>query len=76
MSREIERLLARFLSDAAQPDWVRAKATRWGALPLVLDMGGCYALRAGGEIISFGWDFAARQEWSASALEDWSTLGS
>jgi len=29
---------------------------KFGALPLTLDMGGCLAIRADGEIISFLWD--------------------
>jgi hypothetical protein len=35
---------------------LRALAARASILPVVMDMGGCYALRMNGEVVSFTWD--------------------
>jgi hypothetical protein len=58
MSELIEYLLEQFLADSAPNylDLLRQIATRFHVLPLLMDMGGCYAIRPCGEIISFGWD--------------------
>jgi hypothetical protein len=51
-----ERLRA-FLADTApDPLGLRAVVAKFGSLPLILDMGGCYALRRDGEVVSFAWD--------------------
>ena len=51
-----ERLRA-FLADTApDPLGLRAVVEKFGSLPLILDMGGCYALRTDGEVVSFAWD--------------------
>src|SRR5262245_57475106 len=59
---EVERLIAEFISDGGpDPNGVRSGVARHRALPLLLDMGGVYALRPNGEIISWGWDDAEVQ---------------
>lgn len=35
---------------------VRASARELNVLPLMLDMGGCFAIRSDGEVISFLWE--------------------
>jgi len=56
----ISQLIAQFLSDET-PDTLglREIARRTNVLPVVLDMGGCLALRPSGEIVSFPWDNAS-----------------
>ncbi len=61
MAGAIEELLHRYVSTAPdpetpEPERIRTIAAKIGALPLVTDMGGLYALRPDGEIISVAWD--------------------
>jgi hypothetical protein len=54
---EVEAALMRFLADnEPDPTDVKRIARRHHALPLLLDMGGCIALRPSGELIGFLWD--------------------
>jgi hypothetical protein len=57
LKRQIERRLNEFIN-STEPDklGLRAIAAELNALPLLLDMGGCYAIRPDGEVISFAWD--------------------
>ena len=57
LKQQIEKRLNEFISSTG-PDklGLRAVAAELNALPLLLDMGGCYAIRPDGEIISFAWD--------------------
>lgn len=62
-----EEKLQEFLSETT-PDLMdmRLRARELNALPLTCDMGGCFAIRANGEIISFLWDYQdVRQETDA-----------
>ncbi|MDB5335084.1 MAG: hypothetical protein JWN70_703 [Planctomycetaceae bacterium] len=52
----IESLLAEFLSDLGETPELRGAARRNGALPLFRDMGGCYAIRPDGTLVSWSWD--------------------
>jgi hypothetical protein len=53
----IDLALTRYLaSDDPQFSDVRTWARYHHALPLIVDMGGCIALRPTGELISFDWD--------------------
>ncbi len=57
LAERIRQRLAEYLADsAADPLDLRSVVAKVGALPLTLDMGGCLAIRADGEIISFRWD--------------------
>lgn len=49
----IERRLAEFLTNRVDFGPIVQK---FGGLPLILDMGGCYALRPDGEVVTFAWD--------------------
>ena len=53
----IEKRLDEFIN-STEPDklGLREIAADLNALPLFLDLGGCYAIRQDGEIISFAWD--------------------
>lgn len=53
----IENRLKEFLN-STEPDPLnlRSVAANLNALPLLLDIGGCYAIRPGGEIVTFAWD--------------------
>src|SRR6266540_3755379 len=54
---EVEMALSRFLSEFdPDPLDVKGIARRHHALPLLLDTGGCVALRPNGELIQFLWD--------------------
>src|SRR5947208_16089537 len=54
---QVEAALSRFLSEFdPDPLDVKGIARRHHALPLLLDMGGCVALRPNGELIQFLWD--------------------
>ena len=56
-SETIQQLLGQFQADSApDPLGLRQIVKRSHVLPLFLDMGGCFAVRPSGEIISFGWD--------------------
>jgi hypothetical protein len=46
--------------------WLADRVHEMDALPLVLDMGGSYAIRASGDLIQFGWDGPE----GAESLED------
>jgi hypothetical protein len=53
----IAKLIDRFLlGQVEDPHNLRAWVERHRALPVVFDMGGCYAVRVTGEVVSFGWD--------------------
>lgn len=56
-SETVERLIRQFLT-ATSPDplGLREIVSLSNALPLYLDIGGCYSVRPSGEIISFEWD--------------------
>jgi hypothetical protein len=57
---QIALALKQFLA-ATSPDpmGLRKIAADLQALPLMLDMGGCFAVRCNGEVISFAWDTPA-----------------
>jgi hypothetical protein len=57
LSAHIRQRLAEYLSASApDPLDLRTVVAKFGALPLVSDMGGAVALRHDGEVISFAWD--------------------
>ena len=57
LADRIRTLLAEYLADSSpDPLDLRSVVAKFDALPLTLDMGGCLAIRADGEIISFQWD--------------------
>jgi hypothetical protein len=57
LAERIRQRLAEYLAGSApDPLDLRSVVAKFGALPLTLDMGGCLAIRADGEIISFLWD--------------------
>jgi hypothetical protein len=54
---QIALALKQFLADSSpDPMSLRKIAAEIQALPLVLDMGGCFAIRCNGDIVSFSWD--------------------
>jgi hypothetical protein len=54
---QIALALKQFLADASpDPISLRKIAAEIEALPLVLDMGGCFAIRPNGDVVSFAWD--------------------
>jgi hypothetical protein len=54
---EIKMALQQFLADSSpDPMNLRRIAAELQVLPLVPDMGGCYAIRSNGEVVSFSWD--------------------
>ena len=54
---EITLALRQFLADSSpDPMNLRQIAAEIQALPLVLDMGGCYAICSNGQVVSFSWD--------------------
>ncbi len=57
LKRQIEARLKEFLgsTDSVKLNLLSA-AAELNALPLMLDMGGCFAIRMDGEIVSFAWD--------------------
>jgi hypothetical protein len=56
-ARLIDQLIDRFLSGGIEdPHELRSWVEQHRALPLVFDMGGCYAIRPSGEVVSFAWD--------------------
>jgi hypothetical protein len=55
--KQIALILKQFLADSSpDPLSLRKLAAEIQALPLVADMGGCYAIRCNGDIVSFAWD--------------------
>ena|SRR6266566_674600 len=61
-SGEVTRALEDYLkSERDTPDLIR-QARMHQALPLMMDWGGCVALRPSGELVSWGWDDPARVE--------------
>ncbi|MGH7733320.1 MAG: hypothetical protein ACREOE_06360, partial [Gemmatimonadales bacterium] len=57
LADRIRQRLAEYLADSApDPLDLRSVVAKFGGLPLTLDMGGCLAIRADGEVISFQWD--------------------
>jgi hypothetical protein len=53
----IEELIGQLLADSSpDPNRLRQVASRSHILPLLLDWGGCFAVRPSGEIVSFAWD--------------------
>lgn len=59
LSEKIEANLKEFISNpesySSLPD-LKEIAFELKVLPMLLDMGGCYAIRPNGEIVSFAWD--------------------
>lgn len=54
---EVELAFQQFLADSSpDPMNLRRIAAELQVLPLVPDMGGCYAIRSNGEVVSFSWD--------------------
>lgn len=51
-----DRIRAFLSSEAHDPLDLRVVVAKFGVLPLIMDMGGCFALRANGEVVSFAWD--------------------
>jgi hypothetical protein len=57
LKRQIETRIKEFLNSTDPDNFdLRRIAAQMLVLPILLDMGGCYALRPGGELISFAWD--------------------
>ena len=57
MTAAIDSMIAALQSGRlADPNGLKEWATRHRALPVVFDMGGCYAISASGAVISFAWD--------------------
>src|SRR5215831_2180751 len=68
MNRELRRQIATQIREflekeppdstlhAALDSDLRAVVSKLNVLPLLLDMGGCYALNQDGDVISFAWD--------------------
>ncbi len=57
LAAAVKHRLDTFLTDAVtDPLNLRAVVAKFGALPLVTDMGGCIALRPDGAIVTFAWD--------------------
>ena len=57
LENAVKDRLRAFLADTSpDPLGLRAVVAKFGALPLITDMGGCYALRLDGEVVSFAWD--------------------
>lgn len=61
--REIEQSLEEFVTDPVPyvidfkpPLDLRSIAMKHHVLPVVLDMGGCYAIKSNGTVVSFTWD--------------------
>ena len=50
-----ERIKA-FPGDQEAQKWLTDRVSEVDALPLVLDMGGSYAIRANGDLVQFDWD--------------------
>jgi hypothetical protein len=56
-ANQIALALKQFLADhSPDPISLRKIAAEIEALPLVMDMGGCYAIRCNGDVVSFAWD--------------------
>jgi len=56
-SATIENLIGQFLADSSpDPNGLRQVTSRSHVLPLLLDMGGCFAVHPNGQMISFCWD--------------------
>ncbi len=51
-----ERLQEYLAGTWPDPLSLRAIVARFGALPLITDWGGCYALRLDGEIVTYEWE--------------------
>jgi hypothetical protein len=59
MKSVIQQALSKYMAGPEQPVFeldLRTVAAQLHVLPLMLDMGGCYALRQDGTVISFAWD--------------------
>ena len=63
LTRKIEDELKDYITNS-EPNLndLRKIASDQGILPVLLDMGGCYAIRPNGEIVSFSWDKPFRLE--------------
>jgi len=57
LRQTIDLLISEYLSDVS-PDPLRLRelVSQTNMLPVFLDMGGCYAIRPSGEVVSFEWD--------------------
>jgi hypothetical protein len=57
ISLTVARLILQYLSDSS-PDPLRLREVvrQSNVLPVFLDIGGCFAIRPSGEVISFEWD--------------------
>ncbi len=57
LEHAVQGRMRAYLADTSpDPHGIRAVVASFGALPLVLDMSGCYALRLDGVVIAFSWD--------------------
>jgi hypothetical protein len=56
LSSWIAGRIAAFPAENEAHPWLADVVRDVLALPLWLDMGGCYAIRANGELVEFGWD--------------------
>ena len=56
LSSWIAGRIAAFPGEHEAHRWLADRVRDMGALPLVLDMGGSYAIRASGELVEFDWD--------------------
>lgn len=51
-----ERIREFTLDPSPDPQGLRETVVRLNALPILFDMGGCFAVRPNGEVVSFAWD--------------------
>jgi hypothetical protein len=66
LSTWITERIEEFPGNHEAHEWLADRVHEMDALPLVLDMGGSYAIRASGDLIQFGWDGPE----GAESLED------
>jgi hypothetical protein len=56
LSTRITERIEAFQHRNESEDWLAKRLKEVDALPLVLDMGGSYAIRASGDLVEFAWD--------------------
>lgn len=73
----VQQLLAAFLASESQPLAAqRSLAQKLGALPVYVDLAGCFALRPTGELLFVPSDqsWLDVQEWTADIAPQWRTI--
>jgi hypothetical protein len=58
LSAWINEAIKAFQHGNESKEWLAKRVKEVDALPLVLDMGGSYAIRANGDLVEFAWDEA------------------